>query len=257
MTTLARLELISRSLDTSLTTHAKRPDVALEIKYYKENIEQVKSIDDFLKDDRLFKFAMKAFGLGDFAYAKAFMRKVLTEGIDSPSAFANVLTDSRYREFADAFNFKRYGETATIFDKTRQGTVDRYIRQSLEEVEGASNDNVRLALYFQRKADSIHGPFDILADKALTQFVFRALGLQATTSALDIDRQSELLSSRLNFDDFKSPDGISRLVTRFAAISELSSSATSAANSLLLLGSSSTTGIGIDLMLALQNTRRR
>ena len=74
MTTLARLELISRSLDTSLTTHAKRPAVALEIKYYKENIEQVKSIDDFLKDDRLFRFAMKAFGLGDFAYAKAFMQ---------------------------------------------------------------------------------------------------------------------------------------------------------------------------------------
>lgn len=257
MTTLARLELISRSLDTSLTTHAKRPAVALEIKYYKENIEQVKSIDDFLKDDRLFRFAMKAFGLGDFAYAKAFMRKVLTEGIDSPSAFANVLTDSRYRELADAFNFKRYGETTTIFDKTRQGTVDRYVRQSLEEDEGASNDNVRLALYFQRNADSIHGPFDILADKALTQFVFRALGLPATTSALDIDRQSELLSSRLNFDDLKSPDGISRLVTRFAAISDISSPVSTAASPLLLLGSSSTTGIGIDLMLALQNTRRR
>ena len=31
---------------------------------------------------RVFNYAMNAFGLGDMAYAKAFMRKVLTEGVD-------------------------------------------------------------------------------------------------------------------------------------------------------------------------------
>ena len=67
-------------------------------------------------------------------YAKAFMRKVLNEGVDSSDAFANQLADSRYRDFADTFNFKRYGETTTIFDRTRQGTVDKYVRQMLEEI---------------------------------------------------------------------------------------------------------------------------
>ena len=36
----------------------------------------MKSIDDFMKDTRLYNYAMKAFGLDDMAYAKAFMRKV-------------------------------------------------------------------------------------------------------------------------------------------------------------------------------------
>lgn len=257
MTTFARLELLSRTLETSLTALSRRPDVALEIKYYRDNIESVKSIDDFLKNDRLFNFAMKAFGLGEFSYAKAFMRKVLTEGIDSQNAFANGLSDDRYKEFAEAFNFKRYAEVTTIFDRTRQGTVDRYVRQSLEEEEGSSNENIRLALYFQRKAATIDGPFDILADKALTQFVYRSLGLPGTTSSIDIDRQADLLRERLDFDKIKTPEEISRMMTRFAAISDMETPTFSASASLLLAGSSAANGIGVDLMLAMQNTRRR
>ena len=76
--------------------------------YYLANIRSVKSIDDFIGNDRIFKYAMKAFGLEDMDYAKAFMRKVLTEGIDNPNSFANSLTDTRYREFAETFNFARY-----------------------------------------------------------------------------------------------------------------------------------------------------
>jgi hypothetical protein len=244
-------------MDRSLESLSRRPDVAREIAYYLEKIESVKTIDDFLKDDRLFKFAMKAYGLGEFDYAKAFMRKVLTEGIDTRDAFANALADGRYREFAEAFNFKRYADAATIFDRARQGTVDRYARQSLEEEEGTSNDNVRLALYFERRAGSIEGPFDILSDKALTQFIYKALGLPATTSAVGIDRQAAIIADRLDFETLKSPEGISKWMTRFAAMSDIDAPKI-VSNSIALLGGNTTTGgFGIDLMLAIQGARRR
>ena len=95
----------SANLTRSLKAAADKPQVARETAYYLDNIEKVKSIDDFLADDRIFAYAMKAFGLGDMTYAKAFMRKVLTEGIASSDTFANKLADKRYREFADTFNF--------------------------------------------------------------------------------------------------------------------------------------------------------
>ena len=89
-------------------------------------------------------------------YAKAFMRKVLTEGIDKRDSFANRLADTRYREFVETFNFARYGDDHDRSStRTRQGTVDRYVRQTLEEDAGAQNEGVRLALYFERKAPSI------------------------------------------------------------------------------------------------------
>ena len=138
--------------------------MARETAYYLDNIKNVKSIDDFLADDRVFAYAMKAFGLQDMTYAKAFMRKVLTEGIADSDSFANKLADKRYREFADTFNFAEFGTTTTIFDVTRQGTVDRYVRQTLEEDAGGKDEGVRLALYFERKAADLTSPFSILAD---------------------------------------------------------------------------------------------
>jgi hypothetical protein len=97
---------------------------------------------------------MKAHGLGDMTYAKAFMEKVLEEGVDAIS-FANSLSDKRYAEFAKTFNFKAFGEATTSFTKTQQGVVDKYLRQTLEEQAGDENQGVRLALYFQRKAETI------------------------------------------------------------------------------------------------------
>ena len=116
LTTLASYATIAGNLQRSLSTTAAKPQVARETEYYLAHIVDVKSIDDFLGDDRLFAYAMKAFGLEDMTYAKALMRKVLAGGIDKRDSFANSLADQRYREFAATFNFVRYEATTTIFD---------------------------------------------------------------------------------------------------------------------------------------------
>jgi hypothetical protein len=253
VTTLATINFISRNLDSTLAALARQPDVKFDVDHYSRRIEEIKSIDEFLKDDRVFRFAMKAFGLGDFAYAKAFMRKALTEGTDAPDAFVNQLTDSRYRDFVETFNFHRYGETTTIFDRARKGTIDRYLRQSLEEQEGTQNESVRLALYFQRKAPQIEGPFDILSDRALTRFAYTMLGLSPSTSAINIDKQAAILQSRIDFTELKSPERVARLVSRYAAIADSQLTPTAGGAGLVLSGT--TPGIGIDLMLAMQRAR--
>ncbi|HEU0063029.1 MAG TPA: DUF1217 domain-containing protein, partial [Hyphomicrobiaceae bacterium] len=109
-TTISSYQLVAADLPRALATTRAKPTVAREAEYYLAHIEQVKSIDDLLGDQRLFAFAMKAFGLEDMTYAKAFMRKALSEGIDKSDSFANTLADSRYREFVETFNFARYGD---------------------------------------------------------------------------------------------------------------------------------------------------
>lgn len=254
MSTLSRITSVTRDLEGHLLALSKRPEVQREVEHFRTRIENIKSIDEFLKDDRVFRFAMAAHGLSDMVYAKAFIRKALNEGIDRSDALANKMIDERYRDFVTTFNFQRYGEAATIFDRARQGTIDRYLRQALEENEGAQNDDVRLALYFQRKAPQIDGPFDILSDKALTRFVFQALGLPLTTSMLDIDRQANLLSTRLDFAELKQPEAMSKLIARFAARADAAAGATSSALT-LLQGANRTSGIGVDLLLAMQRTK--
>ena len=252
--TITRLSSITSRLDASIESLARRPDVASEVRHYRERIEDVKSIDDFLKDDRLFRFAMRAFGLGDFAYAKAFMRKVLSEGTDEPAAFANRLADHRYSAFAETFNFARYGEAATIFDRTRQGTIDRYLRQVLEEEVGLENESLRLALYFERTVPGINDPLDILKDRALTKVVYTTLGLPATTSVMSIDKQAALISSRIDFAQFRTPEGISRFISRFAGLADASAAPRQSSATLLLSGSRASL-FSTDLLLAIQSSR--
>ncbi|KMO32655.1 DUF1217 domain-containing protein [Methylobacterium aquaticum] len=115
--TLTSYMLLSRNLATSLQRKGNEPVVSRETAYYQANIGKVTSIDDFMADQRLYNYAMKAFGLEDMSYAKAFMRKVLTEGTSDSTAFANRLADDRYVAFAKAFDFSP-GATAQGTDPT-------------------------------------------------------------------------------------------------------------------------------------------
>ena len=94
VSTIASYQLISRNLVRSLEQTARKPDVSRDTSYYLAHIGEVKSVDEFIKDYRLFSYAMKAHGLSDMTYAKAFLRKVLTEGISSSTSFANKLVDT-------------------------------------------------------------------------------------------------------------------------------------------------------------------
>ncbi len=72
--TMTSYRLIASDMARSLQRVSKEPMVERETAYYKENIGKVKSIDDFMADSRLYNYAMKAFGLEDMAFAKAFVR---------------------------------------------------------------------------------------------------------------------------------------------------------------------------------------
>lgn len=253
LTTTAAYRMIASDLDRSLGNTARQPQVARERDYYLAHIGEVKSIDEFLADSRLYGFAMKAFGLQDMTYAKAFMRKVLTEGIDAEGAFATKLADPRYREFAETFNFARYGETATVFDRTRQGTVDRYVRQTLEENAGQQNEGARLALYFERKASSITSAIGLLADAALLKVVQTALGMPVEMSLASLDVQAKMITDRLDIEDLSDPDKLASFLSRFTSLYELQNPSSAASVPSILIGQSPAAGIGSGLLAALQN----
>lgn len=255
LTTSASYGSITANLARSLQTAAAKPQVARETAYYLDNIGKVKSVDDFLGDDRIFAYAMKAFGLQDMTYAKAFMRKVLTEGIADSDSFANKLADRRYREFADTFNFAQFGTTTTIFDSTRQGTVDRYVRQTLEEDAGSRDEGVRLALYFDRKAGSLTSAFGILADPALLKVAQTALGLPATMSLLDIDRQAGMISARLDVESLKEPQARASFLERFTMLWEVSKPGRAASIPTVQVGQPMAVGINAQVLANLQNLK--
>ena len=255
LTATANYRIVSENLPRSLDRVADKPDVSRQTEHYLKNIGNVKSVDDFMSDDRLYRYAMKAFGLEDMTYAKAFMRKVLEEGTDKKDSFANNLADRRYREFAEAFNFQRHGAATTAFGRTQQGTVDKFYRQTLEEDAGAEDEGVRLALYFARKAPNVESIFGLLADPALLKVTQTMLGISEATGALDIDKQAAMFEKRIKVEDLKDPEKLQKLITRFTSMWEMQKGQSAVSGASILIGGPMALGLSGDLLASIQNFR--
>ncbi len=248
--------LVARDMPRALERTAQSPMAARDIAYFRENIGNIKTIDDFMKDDRIYRFALKAHGLEDMAYAKAFIRKALEGGIDDRNSFASRLSDKRYGELVTSFNFERYGEDTTSFNRATNGTVDRFVRQSLEEQEGAKNEGVRLALYFERKIPTITSAFQLLGDPALLKVVQTALGMPPEMSGANIDRQAANIEKRIDIKSLKDPEQLKKFMLRFTALWELNSPSFAASAPSILMGGALPPGIGTDLLMSIQSIRR-
>lgn len=250
-TTYTSYRLVSQDMTRSIERVSQEPLVERDTEYYLANISKIKNIDDFMADTRIFNYAMKAHGLEDMTYAKAFIRKALSEGVDEADAFANKLSDTRYVDFVKTFNFASQGEVATVFTKAQQGTVDKYMRQTLEETAGEENTGVRLALYFERMASTVTSGYGIIADTAIYDVVRTALGLPAEFANSNIDRQSDYLESRIDFADFSDPEKLAKFIERFTALWELDNPSSGSIDVTQLFSSSSDTGISADLLMSI------
>ncbi len=248
-------KVLTANVSRTMAQISSQPDIKREVEYYKANITKVKSIDDFLGNQRLYNFAMTAFGMKDLIYAKGMIRKVLTEGVDSSNAFAMTLSDQRFRDFAATFDFKKYGATTTVFDRTQQGTVDKFMQNALEEKAGQSSDAVRLAVYFDRKAPQLSTVYGILADKALYAVVRTALGLPDSFVSVDIDKQAKIIGAKINVDDFKDPAKRAAFITRYLGMSDAKTNA-AASNPAVALFSGLPGGVDMSTLLSIQTLKR-
>jgi Protein of unknown function (DUF1217) len=256
MTTVTGYQLLTRNLDKSLARIATRADVKREAEYFLKRIGDLETIDDFLKDDRAYRFAMTAHGLKDMIYGKAFMKKVLSEGIDGRNAFAVQLADQRFRDFADTFNFARHGKTATTFTKAQQGTVDRYVRIVLEDEAGKTDEGVRLALYFKRKAPEVTSIFGLMGDPALYKVVQTALGLPQASSGVDVDRQAEMIGRRIDIEAIKDGSGVESFLAKFTARWQLAQGTAATAVPQIGLSQNLLATMDNSTLIALQSLKR-
>lgn len=164
---------IVRNLRQSMTRVEQQADVTRNAAYYRENIGKVKTVDDLLKNDRLYQYAMKAYGLEDMTYAKAFMKKVLESDLSDANSYANKLVDKRYREFAAAFTFG--GSEAAIAQSENQTDemIGLYKATVTRQVD-AIDDDTR---YYNLMIGSVTNVDQLLNDDRLRTYVFAAFGI--------------------------------------------------------------------------------
>lgn len=255
LSTYTSYNLIAGNLDRSLANTAKQTDTARETEYFKAHISEVKSVDDLLKNDRLYRYVMKAYNLDDMIYAKGMIRKVLEGGVSDTDSLANKLTDTRFKALATAFDFNTYGDATTATSAVETDTVDKYVRQTLETSEGENNEGVRLALYFARKASTATSAYGILADAALLKVVQTTLGISELSSLQDVDTQAKTIDAMMDVADLQDPEKLDKFIQKFTAKYDAENSATTSDPTLSLYSASSQVTFSADLLMSIQSLR--
>jgi uncharacterized protein DUF1217 len=178
--------------DINLTLSRKAADAVIsrEQKYYRETIGSIKTVDEFLADDRVYAYAMKAYGLEEMTYAKAFIRKVLESDLTDTSSFANLLTDSKYKTLAAAYDF---GNTVTseIIQTTSQidsliGTYEQSIENNDAQLKADTN-------YFTAVSQTFTNVDDLFKNTRARDYVFATFGIDPKT--FDYDTLRGVLTS--------------------------------------------------------------
>jgi hypothetical protein len=191
LSTYVSYQLIMRDLPKALDRVENQPVVDRETKYYNENIGKVTSIDEFVKDDRLFRYAMKAHGLEDMAYAKAFMVKAMKEGIKDEDSFANKLSDKRYADFVATYNFAENGKLATVYNEAQHKITANYAIQATIAGVDPEDEYVKAdTAYYLANITKVKSPDQLLANERLTTYVLASYGLNATTETVSMLQQA-------------------------------------------------------------------
>lgn len=172
---------ITRNLKQSLTRVEQQQDVAREAAYYKAHIGKVKSVDDFMKDYRLYHYATKAYGLEDMAYAKAFMKKVLESDLSDANSFVNKLVDKRYREFAAAFSFNGSATPVAQSENQTDEMIGLYTATRKSQVDALAGDSN----YYSAEIGNISSSDQLLNNDRLRNYVYSAYGIDQSKWSRD------------------------------------------------------------------------
>lgn len=168
----------TKDINQTLSRKAADPVISRELQYYRDTIGSITTIDEFLANDRVFAYAMKAYGLEEMTYAKAFIRKVLESDLTDTGSFANLLTDTRYKTLAAAYDF---GNTKTSEIVQTPTQIDNLIGTYEQTI--ADNDSQLKAetAYFTAVAQTFTNVDDLFKNTRARDYVFTTFGIDPKT----------------------------------------------------------------------------
>jgi len=220
MSTLMDFQVISRTYTKELERFKAQPQQAREIAYFKEKAGSIKSAEEFVKDPRLMKFVLTAYGMAEQNFP-GLIKKLLEGGVSDPSSLANRFTDSRYKELVKDLGLEK-GQTGNLkFESVRNKIVERFQTVAFETKKGEENGAIRSILYFQRKAPSITSWYQVLGDRAMTEVLKTAFSIPSQTASIDVDKQAAILEKKFPIKDMKNPAKVEKMLKQYAIMSDM------------------------------------
>ncbi|WJY22713.1 DUF1217 domain-containing protein [Fontisubflavum oceani] len=244
---------LNRTMAEQSAAFSQSPALERDMEYFREKIGQVKTADELVKDYRLLRVALGAFGLQEDIQNKAFIKRVLEDGVVADGALANRLTDKRYRAFSEAFGFGTTLPPKTGYPGFANKILSGFERQEFEIAVGDQDADMRLALTAARELPQIAARglsndaawLTVLGNPPLRRVFETAFSLPASIGGISLDQQLTTFRDRADqvlgsadLSQFSDPIVTENLVQTFlsrALIANIGGVSTSASIALTLL----------------------
>lgn len=245
---------LKRTMAAQKATFAATAPLKRDEDYFRAKIGAVNSAEELVKDKRLLRVALTAYGLEGDVNNTYFIKKVLADGTLTTGALANKLADKQYLKFSAAFGFGDFATPRNKLSDFADKMLTLYQTRQFEAAVGTQSADMRLALNIERELPALAGKalgedsmwFTVMGNTAMRKVFEQALSLPASFGAIDLDRQLSTLKSRTeamfgasSVKQFAEPAQLDKLVRQFLVRSdEATSTVTRGAAALQLLQSS-------------------
>ncbi|MEM8755374.1 MAG: DUF1217 domain-containing protein, partial [Pseudomonadota bacterium] len=231
-TGIVGFQLLSRTEETQRAVFERQPALSREVDYFVRNIGSVTSAEELASDRRLLRVALGAFGLDEDLDKRAFIQRMLAEGVEDSESFANQFVDPRYGRLSEAFGFGSTLGPQVARPGFAQEIAAAYSERQFEIAVGDQDESLRLALNFRREIQTYANASDpsgtawlsVLGDRPVRAVFEGAFGLPSAFGQLDVDRQAEEMreaSQRFFGSDslaaFQDPAVVEQAINRFLA----------------------------------------
>ena len=218
------LNLIDRTKDRQMETLRNEAQHQRAAESFRERISNISTPEEFVKDFEVYSFVMRAFDLEDQIFGKGMMRKILESNPDDDESLLNRLVNANFDEIHEAMGFTTGAgaQTPDFADTAWQDQiVDRYFDTVFRLENNVQNPTVGTVLELRDKVGEIDSWFDVLKDREIAEFFRTALALPSQMATLDVDKQVEIFSEKFDLSKLSDPEEVSRLETRYLAISDV------------------------------------
>ena len=129
-------KILERTADRQRAAFEKSTEIQSSRDYFANYLAKIENADDLVSDYKLLKVALRAFGLDGDIRNRAFIKKVMEADPDDKNSIVNRLTDKRYLELNQAFNF---GSEAVNQKVDVQTVSALYLARSFEKSIGENH----------------------------------------------------------------------------------------------------------------------
>ncbi|MCG8493878.1 MAG: DUF1217 domain-containing protein [Sneathiellales bacterium] len=221
-----------------------QPTTARDIETFKEEIVNVKSVDDLMKNRTLLQVTLSAFQLESEIDKYAFVEKMLSEDPEDDDSLVNQTLEPRWTKLSQAMYGLNEDPDFFLNEANVNAILDGYKTNEFEKFEGQNAEGIREALYFSRAAGGVEEISQILADKTLMHVVRVGLGLPESFQSLEYEQQKTRLEKAVDVEDFNDPAKVEKMIERFLIMTEINNT-DPAANPMLSLFQPASTGNAI------------